>query len=102
MTAPPAWQLRDTGISLSVRASPKASKDAILPGDGYLAVRLTAPPVDGAANKALVKLLAKAFGVAKRDVDIEAGDSARMKRIFIHGDPSALASIAASLYDPDA
>lgn len=102
MIAPPPWQLRDSGISLSVRASPKASKDAILPGEGYFAVRLTAPPVDGAANKALVKLLAKTFGVAKRDVTIEAGDAARMKRIFVAGDPSALASIAASLYDPEA
>ena len=102
MIAPPPWQLRDSGISLSVRASPKASKDAILPGDGYFAVRLTAPPVDGAANQALVKWLAQACGVAKRDVTIEAGDAARLRRIFVAGDPSALASIAASLYDPEA
>nr|WP_246587025.1 DUF167 domain-containing protein [Stakelama flava] len=87
---------------MSVRANPKASKEAILPGEGYLAVRLTAPPVDGAANKALVKLIAKAFSVAKRDVTIESGEAARMKRIFVAGDPQALAARAVSLYEPQA
>jgi uncharacterized protein YggU (UPF0235/DUF167 family) len=54
--------------------------------------------VDGAANEALVALVAKAFGVAKRDVTLVAGTTARLKRLTIKGDSTALAEIAASLY----
>ncbi len=97
-----AWQLRGDGISLSVRVTPKASREAIGGKDGVFAIRLTAPPVDGAANKALVKCLSKAFKVAKRDVVIEAGDTARTKRIFLSGDPQALAATASLLYDAGA
>jgi uncharacterized protein YggU (UPF0235/DUF167 family) len=59
---------------------------------------LAAPPVEGAANAALVPLVAKAFGVPKRAVTLIAGDTSRLKRLSIAGDPEALAEIAASLY----
>ena len=61
-------------------------------------MRLAAAPVDGAANAALVPLVAKAFGVAKRDVTIVAGETARLKRLHVRGDAAALAGIAARLY----
>lgn len=64
----------------------------------HFAARLAAPPVDGAANSALIALVAKTFGVAKRDVTLLAGATSRLKRVSIHGDPSLLAEIAASLY----
>jgi uncharacterized protein YggU (UPF0235/DUF167 family) len=57
-----------------------------------------APPVEGAANEALVALVAKQFGVAKRDVAIVAGEAGRRKRLFIAGNSVALAERAASLY----
>ena len=53
--------------------------------DGALKVALTAPPVDGAANEALTKLIAKALGVAKSDVEILRGDRARIKVLRVRG-----------------
>lgn len=63
---------------------PRASKDEIVgEHDGALKIRVKAPPVDGAANKQLVKFLAKQFGVAKSDVIIESGETSRRKRVRI-------------------
>ncbi|WP_294056156.1 DUF167 domain-containing protein [Sphingomonas sp.] len=65
---------------------------------GQFAARLTVAPVDGAANEALVALVAKAFGVAKRQVSIATGETARTKHLLVTGDPTTLAERAASLY----
>jgi len=79
--------------------TPRASRDAFAAGtDEHFTARLAAPPVEGAANAALVPLVAKAFGVPKRAVTLIAGDTARLKRLAIAGDADALAKIAASLY----
>lgn len=87
------------GIRIAVRVTPRASKSVLLPGTPeHFAARLAAPPVEGAANAALTELVAKAFGVARRDVKIIAGDTARLKRLAVTGDASALAGIAAELY----
>jgi uncharacterized protein (TIGR00251 family) len=50
-----------------------------------LAVRLAAPPVEGAANKALIAFLAEAFGVSKSAVRVESGERSRRKRVRISG-----------------
>lgn len=73
-------------VRFSVRVQPRASKNEIagIHGDA-LKVRLNAPPVDGAANEALVKFLAEIFAVARRDVRILAGESSRSKIIEIEG-----------------
>jgi uncharacterized protein YggU (UPF0235/DUF167 family) len=55
-------------------------------------VRLAAAPSDGAANDALVRLLAKALGVARRDVTLASGATSRLKRLHISGDPAGLAA----------
>jgi hypothetical protein len=74
-----------------VRVQPKASSDEIVGpcanalGGESLKVRITAPPVDGKANAHLVKVLAKAFGVAKSRVSVVAGDSGRQKRVQVNG-----------------
>ena len=65
----------------------------------HVAARLAAPPVEGAANGALIALVAKSFGVPKRDVTLVAGDTARLKRLHVAGDAALLAKIAASLYE---
>ena len=79
--------------------TPRASRDAFAAGtDEHFTARLAAPPVEGAANAALVPLVAKAFGVPKRAVTLIAGDTTRLKRLAIAGDADALAKIAASLY----
>ena len=71
---------------LSVRVIPRASKSAIAGrrGDAVL-VRLSAPPVEGAANDALVELLAKAFSVPRRQISILSGEKSRDKRVAIEG-----------------
>lgn len=73
-------------MRLSVRVQPRASGNEIvgLYGDA-LKVRLTAPPVEGAANKALVKLLAGTFGIPVRAVTIVSGASSRTKVVELDG-----------------
>ena len=72
--------------TLSVRIQPRASKNGIVVmEDGGLKIRLTAPPVDGAANEALVKFLADTFSVAKAQVDILSGHTSKNKIVRIEG-----------------
>lgn len=81
-----ALEERDGTVRLTVRVSPRASRDSIAGvHDGALKVSLTAPPVEGAANAALVALLAKALGVPKRAVRIAGGETSRVKRVEIDG-----------------
>lgn len=94
-----AWDARADGIVLAVRVTPRASRETLGPGrEGSFAARITAPPVDGAANAAVIALVAKAFGIPRRDVAILSGETSRTKRIALTGDPAALAEIAARLY----
>jgi uncharacterized protein (TIGR00251 family) len=53
--------------------------------DGVLRVRVTAPPVEGAANQALIRFLADELGVARRDVRLVAGAAGRQKLIVVDG-----------------
>jgi uncharacterized protein (TIGR00251 family) len=71
---------------LRVKVTPRAGRDA-LGGwqEGVLRVRLAAPPVEGKANEALVRFLAKSLGVAQRDVELVSGETAREKRLRIVG-----------------
>jgi uncharacterized protein (TIGR00251 family) len=55
-------------------------------------VAVSEPPVEGAANSACVRVLARAFGVSIADVELEAGSRGRRKRIRIAGDAEALAT----------
>jgi uncharacterized protein (TIGR00251 family) len=71
-------------IQLTVRVIPRASKPGIAGvRDGALLVRLQSPPVEGAANDELMQVIAKAFGAAKRDVTIVAGERSKLKRVAI-------------------
>ena len=67
---------------IEVRVTPRASRDRVVGFDdaGVLWVRVTAPPVDGAANTAVAKLLAGALGLAPRDVVLASGERGRAKR----------------------
>ena len=71
---------------VAVRVIPRSPKSAItgLRGDSLL-IRLNAPPVDGAANEALIELLAQAFGRPRRDISLVAGEKSRDKRVAIEG-----------------
>jgi uncharacterized protein len=71
---------------LSVRAQPRAARSEIVGQRGdALKVRLTAPPVEGAANRELEKLLAKVLGVSRSSVEVLRGASGREKVLRIHG-----------------
>ena len=70
----------------AVRLAPRSASnrvDGVL--DGVLKVRVTAPAVEGAANTALVFLLADELGVARRDVRIVAGAASRQKLVVVDG-----------------
>ncbi len=74
------------GGVFTVRIQPRAAKNEIVPApDGGIKIRLTAPPVDNAANEALIRFLADWLGVAKSQVEIIAGHTARDKRIRVKG-----------------
>lgn len=74
------------GIVLCIKVFPRSGRSAFAgERDGHLVVKLTAPPVDGAANEELIALLAKALGVPKRAVSILSGETARQKRVRVDG-----------------
>jgi uncharacterized protein (TIGR00251 family) len=71
---------------LSLRIQPRASKnEAVRMENGGLKIRLTAPPVEGAANEALIRFLADALSVAKSQVEIVSGHASREKIVRIQG-----------------
>ena len=75
-----------TGVKFKVHAKPRASRDAIGgEHNGALEVAVTAPPAEGKANAAIIKLLAKALGVSKSSVEIISGQSSREKGIAVDG-----------------
>lgn len=72
---------------ITVRVQPRASSNEVvgLEADGALKVRVTAPPAEGAANEAVIKLIADAAGVPKSAVTIVRGGAARLKLVEIAG-----------------
>lgn len=99
MSAPgAAWRIETDGITLAVRLTPRAGRDAIdgieplADGRRVLKVRVRAAASEGAANAALIALIAKALGVAQRDVQVVAGATARVKRVRVAGTGAALAA----------
>ena len=74
------------GIVFSVHVQPRASRCEICgPKDGELRLRLTSPPVEDAANKQCVELIAKSLGVARSRVSIRAGAKSRHKVVRVEG-----------------
>jgi len=79
------------GVRLAVRVTPRAKRNAlagtIAGADGrpLLAIRLAAPPIDGAANKALLAFLADLFGLPKSAVAILSGETGRRKIVRLAG-----------------
>jgi uncharacterized protein (TIGR00251 family) len=71
---------------IAVRLQPRASRDELLGlRDGVLRARVTAPPVDGRANEALCRLIARAVGVAPGRVRVVRGDRSRDKLVEVDG-----------------
>ncbi len=81
----PYSKTRD-GIIIEVKVAPRSSKREIVGViDNMLKVKLTAPPVGGAANEQLVELLSEKYGVKKSDIIILRGETSRRKTVKITG-----------------
>lgn len=87
---------RQGGIALSILLQPRAADSRIVgveaaaDGARRLKARVTAPPSEGEANRALIRLLAKTLGVAPSRITIEQGAGDRRKLVAVAGDPAAL------------
>ena len=97
------------GVIFKVLVQPRSSKNMISGlHDGALKIKLTAPPVDNAANQMCLKFLAKSLGISKSRIEISAGYNSRHKQILLRSDridPSAdeykyLTNIVENLAEP--
>ena len=82
------WATRGekNGVLIRLRAQPGASRNEVAATpDGVLKVRVTAVAIEGAANRALVKILAKALSMPKSSIAIRSGKSSRDKVFFVEG-----------------
>jgi uncharacterized protein (TIGR00251 family) len=86
----------DGGVRLALRLTPRASRSGVdgiaqdAEGRPVLKLRLAAPPVEGAANEALIAFLAKALALHKADISIRSGERSRVKILHLAGDPASL------------
>jgi uncharacterized protein (TIGR00251 family) len=90
MSAALPWRETPDGVELSVRLTPRGGRDGVTGvtdhgGQPCLTVRVAAPPVEGAANAALILWLAKALRLPRSQVTLIAGDKARVKRLRLRG-----------------
>jgi uncharacterized protein len=102
--AEPPWSAESGGVTLWLRLTPKGGRDAIdgietlSDGKSVLKARVRAAPEDGRANAALIELIAKALSAPKKAVTIRSGETSRVKKLFVAGDPApyldALARLA--------
>ncbi len=73
-------------IIFTVRVVPRASRSEIVgEHDGALKVRLAAPPVEGAANQELIRLLARSLEVSRGAVEIVSGQTSKLKQVRVRG-----------------
>lgn len=97
------WSIVADGVIVTVRLTPKGGRDQIdgtehlSDGTAVLKARVRALPSEGAANDALLALLARALDVPRRAVVLVGGATARVKRIHIDGDGAALAAALARI-----
>jgi uncharacterized protein len=84
------------GVRLALRLTPRASRNgedgiaADAEGRPLLKLRLVAPPVEGAANEALIAFLAKTLSLRKADITIRSGETSRIKILHLTGDSAAI------------
>jgi hypothetical protein len=103
VTGDPAWRAREGGVQLHVRATPKASRNAVkgveamADGRSVLAVAVCAPPADGEANAELLSFLAKTLGVRRSAITLDAGSTSRVKRLTIAGDSGEIIAKLAAM-----
>ena len=73
-------------VTLNIKVEPRSSRSEIVgPYGESLKVKLTSPPVEGKANKELIEVLAKGFGIAKKNIEIVSGQSSKNKVVRLNG-----------------
>ena len=70
------------GVIVNLRISPNAKKNEIIKEDGAVKIKITAQPVDGKANKALVEFLSKEFKIPKTSIQIIKGETSKDKTVL--------------------
>ncbi|MGA9777120.1 MAG: DUF167 domain-containing protein [Limisphaerales bacterium] len=88
MAIPNFLRTQPDGVLLSIKLQPRASANEIVPHHGVgdeLRIRVTAPPVDAAANEALVRLLVERLDCARSSVELVRGHKSRHKVVRLHG-----------------
>ena len=86
MTVPGYLAAQADGVRLAIKLQPRASANEICePIGNELKIKVNAPPVDSAANEALIKLLAETFACARNRVELIRGQTSRHKTILLHG-----------------
>ena len=99
MSEPRPWAAVAGGLAVTVRLTPKGGRDAIerverlADGRSVLKVRVRAAASEGAANAALVRLIAAALEVAPRQVTLTRGATSRIKQVKIDGDAKRIAAV---------
>ena len=94
---PRPWQEKPSGVEVRVRVTPRGGRDAVdgvdvlSDGKAVLKVRVRTAPEDGAANEAVLRLIAKTLGTPTSAVRLDAGATSRVKTISIAGDSAAIA-----------
>jgi uncharacterized protein len=99
MTIPSFLRVQSDGVLLSVKVQPRASVNEIgKPLGGELRIKVTAPPVDAAANEALIRLLAKQLDCSRNRIELVRGHTSRHKVIKLFGfsGEAILASLSAN------
>ena len=87
---PPFLTVQPDGVSLALKVTPRAPRDEIgEPLGAELRVKVTAPPVDAAANEAVIRLLAGTFDCPRSQIQILRGQTSRHKMVKIYGAKAA-------------
>jgi hypothetical protein len=98
-----AWRYSSSGISVSLRVTPRGGRDDIdgietlANGRSVVKVRVRAIAEGGEANRAVTELLAKSLGVSKASVRLLAGATSRIKQVAVDGDPNRLGEASRAL-----
>lgn len=86
MSVPGYLRVQSDGVLLAVKLQPRASRTQVDgPVGNELRIKVTAPPVDAAANEALVRFLADVLGCGRNRVELIRGQTSRHKSVKLHG-----------------
>lgn len=74
----------DKGIIANIKISPNAKKNEIIKTDNEVKIKITAQPIDGKANKALIEYLSKTFKIPKTSISIIKGETSKEKTVLFN------------------